>query len=128
MSWRSTRTWASQKVNPVDGEPETLALSEPHAGGEDDKGSVAHRHGCCQGLDVAPAERTTSISARFGKAILTHGDAAMRRSPTAALKIVDTRRYTSSTDAGASLALRDLTHAWTSLRRIAPSGRRPRVG
>jgi hypothetical protein len=51
------------------------------------------------------------MSTRFGSAMRMQGEAAMSRSPVAALKMVDTQRYTSSTDPGASFPLSAFTQA-----------------
>lgn len=71
---------------------------------------------------------TTSASLHLGSVIPMHGEEASSRSPTAALKIVATHRYTSSTDRGAKTEVSSFTHACTSLRRIAPSWRVPSYG
>lgn len=47
---------AAEEVDPVDGEPEALALAKPHAGTEDDEGAVPVRHGGDERLQLAESE------------------------------------------------------------------------
>jgi hypothetical protein len=82
----------AEEVDAVDGEPETLALAQPGAGGEQDQGAHARVHRRDQSLHRFDFERSHLARRLLRERDAIAGDAAIRRSPTAALKMVATQR------------------------------------
>jgi hypothetical protein len=82
----------AHEVDAIDSEPEAFALTQSHCGGEDDQGTVRLRDRRTSASTSLTPSGTTSVSARFGSEMRTQGDAAISRSPTAALKMVETQR------------------------------------
>ena len=66
------------------------------------------------------------LSSCVGRANRMRDIATIKRSPITAMKVVAIRRWTSSSEPGASSSLNFLTHAWISLHRTAPVGRHQR--
>ena len=82
----------AEEVDPVDGQPEALALSQSHPCSEDDEGAVTVGDRGGERCTSVTVRGMTSASLRLGRAMRIHGDEAINRSPTAALKIADTQR------------------------------------
>jgi len=112
-----------EEVDPVHAESGALTLAEAGAGGEDDEGSTAVRTCVCHLLDLGGGQRHDLAVLALGERDPVARDAPISWSPTAALKMARPIGRRTSTDPGASTSLRPFTQAWTSLRRIAPSGR-----
>ena len=100
-SWRSTRTWRRRKSTRSTVRPKHSPCRSPIPAAK--TMSARYRSGTASTIaSTSLTDRgTTSASLHLGSVIPMHGEEASSRSPTAALKIVATHRYTSSTDRGA---------------------------